>query len=71
MKASLFMTIFGGIFSLLGIALAIGLFLSGCGSSHADSGASAHQVTSPLPGYTCFVIEDGNGTPVGGNCVKD
>lgn len=45
--------------------------LSACGSAKAGGSAIAHQLTSPLPGYTCFEIDNAAGDAVGGNCVKD
>lgn len=57
-------TIMFCIASLL-IGFAVG---SGCGMASAGGGATV--IGSPLPGYTCFGIQNGAGDIVGGNCVK-
>lgn len=57
---------------LLCFALAlVALFLSGGCGAVADGGARAVVVSSPLSGYRCFAILDGQDRPVGGNCVAD
>jgi len=46
------------------------LFSSACGKATANS-SRAEVVPSPMSGYTCFVIYNGEGVAVGGNCVKE
>jgi hypothetical protein len=65
------MTITNGKFIAIMLLLGIALAESGCGGAKADSGASAELLMSPRAGYTCFVIKNGAGDAVGGNCVKD
>lgn len=55
--------------TLILMALLVGS-VSGCSRSIA-AGAYAEQVAAPLSGYTCFVIRDGGGAAVGGNCLKE
>jgi ABC-type Zn uptake system ZnuABC Zn-binding protein ZnuA len=47
------------------------LTITACSSGNASSGATAQVVSAPLPGYTCFAIQNSAGETVGGNCVKD
>lgn len=49
----------------------LGLALSSCGGVKADSSATAELVMPPVAGYTCFVIKNGSGEAVGGNCIRD
>lgn len=54
------------------IAIVIGLVImsSACGTAKGDS-ARAEQVPAPKSGYSCFILYDGDGKAVGGNCLKD
>ena len=45
--------------------------LPSCSAGKASDGARAEVVPAPMSGYTCFVVKDGDGKSVGGNCVKD
>jgi hypothetical protein len=57
------------IYSVL-IVVAMLLGGSGCGKASA-SVARAETIPSPVSGYTCFIIYNGDGVAVGGNCVKN
>lgn len=49
------------------------LTLAGCGDSDvkADNGYLAQEIQSSVPGYKCFVILNGSGNAVGGNCARE
>jgi hypothetical protein len=55
---------------LFALCLLITMFMAARCSRTEASGASAEIVPAPMSGFTCFIIRDGDGTAVGGNCVS-
>jgi hypothetical protein len=52
------------------LAMMCFMFGVACARTDADS-SRAETIASPMAGYTCFAIKNGEGLTVGGNCVKD
>lgn len=60
------------IYILLNSALLVTMtLLESCGPAKAQGGVIAELVPAPASGYRCFVIKNENGSPIGGNCVRE
>lgn len=58
------------ILSLISMFIQIGILSCGSYNQSRAGGARAENLSSPMPGYSCFIIRDDNGVGVGGNCVQ-
>lgn len=57
--------------SLIALAFALFVLMTGCAPARAGKNPSAERVFTDQAGYTCFLIRDDEGKGVGGGCIKE